>query len=158
MPYRTVADLMQAEVVTLHPEMSAREAQRVLASHHISGAPVVDDAGGVLGVVSQADLARLEAERPTTAAAGAFFTDVADYRELAALPADEGLVRVESLMQRRVLSVPPGTEIAEAAARMREHRVHRLLVTEGGRLRGVVSAFDLLRVLAEPGVPPGGSA
>jgi CBS domain-containing protein len=141
---------MQREVVTLRAETSARDAERTFAEHRISGAPVIDDAGRVLGVLSQSDLARLEARRPSAASTGAFFSDVDEYRELAALPAAQSLVRVDTLMRRDVLSVEPDATLQEAARRMREHHVHRLLVVEGGELRGVVSAFDLLVAVAEP--------
>jgi len=141
---------MQCEVIALRPEMSAREAERVLAEHRIGGAPVVDEQQRVVGVLSQSDLVQLDAAPPSTAAAGAFFTDVDDYRDLAALPADESLVRVASLMRTDVLSIVPDAPLQEAAHRMREHRVHRLLVLEGGVLRGIVSALDLLIAVDEP--------
>ena len=150
MPHRPVRDVMETEVVTLRPEMSARDAARVLAEHRIGGAPVVDEQRRVLGVLSQSDLARLEADRPSAAAAGAFFSDVEDYRDLAVLPADESLVRVDAVMQRDVLSVPPAATLQEAAQRMRAQRIHRLLVLEDGRLRGLVSALDLLIAVDEP--------
>lgn len=150
MPHRPVRDVMETEVVTLRPEMSARDAARVLAEHRIGGAPVVDEQRRVLGVLSQSDLARLEADRPSAAAAGAFFSDVEDYRDLAVLPADESLVRVDAVMQRDVLSVPPDATLQEAAQRMRAQRIHRLLVLEDGRLRGLVSALDLLIAVDEP--------
>jgi CBS domain-containing protein len=141
---------MQKDVVILRPEMSAREAERVLVAHRIGGAPVVDEGGRVLGVLTQSDLVRFDAERPSTADTGAFFSDVDDYRDLATLPADESLVSVTQVMSRDVLSVAPDAPIAEAARRMREHRVHRLLVIEGGVLRGLVSALDLLVAIDAP--------
>lgn len=150
MPERSVESVMQRAVVTLHPESSARDAECLLAEHRIGGAPVVDDAGRVVGVLSQSDLGRLEAERPSTAAAGAFFSDVDDYRDIGTLPAAASVVPVARLMSQDVLSVAPGATLAEAARRMRERRVHRLLVVEDGALRGVVSAFDLLVAIAEP--------
>jgi len=150
MPRRPVRTVMQPQVVTLRPEMSARDAERLFAEHRIGGAPVVDDAGRPVGVLSQSDLVRLDAAPPTAAAAGAFFSDVDDYRDIAALPADESLVPVSRVMSARVLSIEPDATIEEAARRMRAHRVHRLLVVEHGVLRGVVSAFDLLVALDQP--------
>lgn len=150
MPRRPVRAVMQPEVVTLSPEMSAREAERVLAEHRIGGAPVVDEQRRVLGVLSQSDLVRFDAERPSAAAVGAFYSDLDEYRDIAALPADESLVRVEQLMRRSVLSIGPDAPLREAAERMRQHRVHRLLVVEGGVLRGVVSALDLLIAVDQP--------
>jgi len=141
---------MQSELVTLHPEMSARDAERALAEHRIGGAPVVDDERRVLGVLSQSDLVRFDAERPSAAAVGAFFSDLEEYRDIAALPADESLVRVDQLMGRKVLSIAPDAPLREAARRMRQHHVHRLLVIEGNVLRGVVTALDLLVAVDEP--------
>lgn len=150
MPRRPVRDVMQTAVVTLCPAMSARDAERILGEHRISGAPIVDDEGRVLGVVSQSDLVRLDAARPSNAAAGAFFSDVDDYRDLAALPADESVVPVTSVMSREVLSVAPDAPLQQAARLMRKHHVHRLLVVEDGVLRGVVTALDLLIALDRP--------
>lgn len=151
MPRRPVRDVMQSEVVVLRPDMSAREAEQVLAEHRIGGAPVVDERRRVVGVLSQSDLVRLDAARPSAGAAGAFFSDVDEYRDIAALPADESLVRVASLMRAEVFSIAPGAPLHEAARRMREQRVHRLLVLEDGVLRGVVSALDLLVAVVPPG-------
>jgi CBS domain-containing protein len=53
-------------------------------------------------------------------------------------------------MSRDVLSIAPGASLEEAARRMRERRVHRLLVIEDGVLRGVVSALDLLVAIDDP--------
>lgn len=58
----TVRDLMQRDVVTAPPEMTARELARVLADEGISGLPVVTESGAVLGVASSSDLVRLAAE------------------------------------------------------------------------------------------------
>lgn len=149
MPERAVAAVMQRAVVTLRPETSARDAERLFAEHRIGGAPVLDDAGRVVGVLSQSDLARLGTERPSTAEAGAFFSDVDDYHDIASAPAAASVVPVADVMSRDVLSIAPGATLAEAARRMRERRVHRLLVVEDGALRGVVSAFDLLVAIAE---------
>ena len=149
MPDRPVHAVMQREVVTLRPEMSAREAERLLASHHVGGAPVVDEHGRLVGVLSQSDLVRLDADPPSTGATGVFTTDVDDYREIASLPADESLVSVARVMSRDPLTIEPNATLREAARRMRDHGVHRLLVVEDGRLRGVVSAFDLLVALED---------
>jgi len=156
MPQRPVKAVMKRDVVTLRPEMTARDAERVLAEHRIGGAPVIDDEGRLLGVVSQSDLVRLDAAPPSAASAGAFFTDVSDYRDLERIPANESLVRVAEILQPRVLAIPPDAPLAEAAARMREHRVHRLLVIgDDRRLCGVVSAIDLLVALERPGSSAG---
>lgn len=153
MPHRPVRAVMQSQVVTLSPEMSARDAERILAEHRLTGAPVVDDAQRVLGVVSQSDLVRLDARPPSTATAGAFFSDVAVYDDLGTLPADESMVRLDTLMSRNVLTVAPEDPLTKAARLMRQHGVHRLLVVEDGTLRGMLSALDLLIAVEEAPAP-----
>ena len=56
---------------------------------------------------------------------------------------------VEEIMTRGVISVPPGTSIAQVARTLREHRIHRVFVVEEGRMLGVISAFDVLRLVEE---------
>lgn len=153
MPHRSVRSVMQTQVMTLRPEMSAQDAGRLFAEHKLTGAPVIDDANRVLGVVSQSDLIRLDTAPPSTATAGAFFTNIADYADLGALPADESMVRIDTLMSHRVLSVASESPLTEAARLMREHRVHRLLVIDGDRLCGIVTAFDLLIAIEEAAAP-----
>jgi CBS domain-containing protein len=149
MSHRPVSTVMQREVVTLRPAMTVREAEVLLARHRIGGAPVVSDDQRVLGVVTQSDLVRLQAAPPTTGAVGAFFTDIAEYRDLAAVPVSDAVLTVAEVMSREALQIAPDAPLSEAARRMRERRVHRLLVTEGGILRGIVSALDLLVALEE---------
>lgn len=152
MPRRPVEAVMNRDVITIAPESTARDAERTLAQHRISGAPVVDEAGHLLGVVSHSDLVSADAARPTVAAVGAFFTDEDELRDVGSLPADPGqLLRVRDVMTPEVLSVSPDTPLHAAARIMREHRVHRLLVVEGKRLCGIVSALDLLLALEEMG-------
>ncbi len=153
MPHRPVRAVMQSKVVTLRPDMSAQDAEQILAEHRLTGAPVVDDAQRVLGVVSQSDLVRLDVRPPSTATTGAFFSDVAAYDDLGTLPADESMVRLETLMSPNVLAVAPDDPLTEAARLMRRHRVHRLLVVENGTLRGVLSALDLLIAIEEAPAP-----
>lgn len=148
-PERSVAELMNPNVVCARPDMTIGEVQRLLADRGVSGAPVVDSGGRVLGVVSQNDLIRLQSERPTVRQTGRFFSDVDDYRDLESIPAELSSVLVEKVMNDAVFAVDRHTTAAEAARTMRAHRIHRLLVTRGDVLVGVVTSMDLLRVVAE---------
>jgi CBS domain-containing protein len=140
---------MNPDVVSLRPEMTLPEAQDLLARRSVSGAPVVDAAGCVVGVVSQNDLVRRAAHSPTAAEAGHFFTSDADFEDLGRLAAAPSATRVAEVMSRRVHHVARDTGVAVAANVMRERRIHRLLVTERGVLVGVVTSLDLLRVVEE---------
>jgi CBS domain-containing protein len=149
MPHRRISELMNPNVVSARPGMTVAEVGNLLATHGFSGVPVVDESGKILGVVSQSDLVR-ETERPTTLGeSGRFFTDVDEYRDLANLPRDWSDVPVESLMSKEVYTVRQDASAALGASIMRERKIHRLFVTEGGSLVGIVTALDLLRVLEE---------
>ena len=146
---RRVFELMNPDVVTLRPEHTLVEAQELLATKSVSGAPVVDASGRVLGVVSQNDLVRKAAHPDTVAQAGQFFSSVEDYADLGETPVPAGSMRVADVMSKRVFSVNRDTGVAVAANIMRERRIHRLLVTDRGVLVGIVSSLDLLRVVEE---------
>jgi len=146
---RSISELMNSEVVSARPDMTVSEVRNLLATHGISGAPVVDESGGILGVVSQSDLVRQTEQRTTEGESGRFFTDVNDYRDLADLPRDLSDEPVETVMSKEVYTIPRDSSAAVGASLMRERKIHRLLVTEQGVLVGVVTSLDLLRAVEE---------
>jgi CBS domain-containing protein len=144
-----VGELMNPDVVSLRPEMTVPEAQELLASRSVSGAPVVDAAGRVVGLVSQNDLVRSAAHPDTAEHKGVFFTSDEDFEDLGQTPLPASATRVEEVMSRKIYQVARDTGVAIAANIMRERRIHRLLVTDRGVLVGVVTSLDLLRVVEE---------
>jgi CBS domain-containing protein len=148
-PRRVVGELMNPDVVALRPDTTVAEAQALLARRSVSGAPVVDDAGHVLGVISQNDLVRSAVNPGGAAEQGVFFTSDDDFEDLGRIPVPAATQRVAEVMSRRVYHVGRNTGVAIAANIMRERRIHRLLVTDRGVLVGVVTSLDLLRVVEE---------
>jgi CBS domain-containing protein len=142
---------MNPDVVCARPGMTVAEVRNLLASRGISGAPVVDESGGILGVVSQSDLVRRTSQRTTVGESGRFFTNVNEYRDLANLPRDVSGAPVEAVMSKEVYTVPRDSSAAAGASLMRERKIHRLFVTDQGSLVGVVTSLDLLRVVEEVG-------
>jgi CBS domain-containing protein len=149
MPPRRISELMNPEVVCARPGMTVAQVRHLLATRGISGAPVVDDSGKILGVVSLSDLVRQTNHPTTVGESGRFFSDVYEYRDLAHLPRDASDAPVESLMSKQVYTVPRDSSAAVGASIMRERKIHRLLVTDGELLVGVVTSLDLLRVVEE---------
>ena len=116
----TVADIMTCGVFTFSPQTTVEQAARVLNDRRIGGAPVLDGSR-VVGVVSKSDLVDL---------------------------IGDGSVAIERVMTPVLLAVRP-TDPAMAAVRlMVSDRVHRALVMQDGRLVGIVTPLDVLRVLA----------
>ena len=148
---RSVAELMNPDVVCVPPEATAREAEEILVKRAVSGAPVVDARGRPIGVISQRDLARHLSARATAGESGQFYSDVEDYQEIGEQRVDRFSTPVSELMTPEVHSVTRETGVAVAANIMRERRIHRLMVTDRGRLVGIVTSLDLLRIVEERG-------
>jgi len=150
----TAEDLMSRDVVCIPAATSLRNAARMLVEAGVSGAPVVDEEGRCLGVLSQNDLTRFLAQNDAAAIAQheeeEFTADwqVADVEDL---PADA----VSRYLTRGAVTAPIHTPITELAAQMCDARVHRVLIADGrGKVVGIVSSLDVLRAVADEAPPP----
>lgn len=124
-------ELMEPCVLTVEPELPLRELGDFLASEEISGAPVVDQTGRLVGVVSQTDLVRaLQQSAPE---------DLADLFGPRLTVAD--------VMTAGILTVDEDEDAKTVAAKMLGARMHRAIVVKDGEVRGIVTTLDLLRAL-----------
>ena len=142
-------DLMTAEVVTVPPATPVASIARLLAERGISAVPVLDPAGKVLGIVTEADLLRRlagEADHPTSWLASLFANPE---RDAARYARTHGATAAD-VMTVDVISVRPTTPAAEVAQMMEDRGIRRVLVTQDDQLRGIVSRADLLRALMAP--------
>jgi len=140
---------MSAPVVTVSAETSVHDAARLLLAHGISAAPVVDAAGELIGMVSEGDLiGRNEQER---LAGHDWWLTLLAQSDPARMHIDEALRArpVREVMHSPVITAEPGTPLHEIAEMMRVHRIKRLPVMRQGRISGIVSRADLLRVVAD---------
>lgn len=142
-----VTEVMSAEVVTVRPESTLKEVAQTLAEHRISGVPVVNERGTVLGIVSEADI--LVKERGPSARHGGLVAwvmggGVADPAKLAARTAGEA-------MRAPAVTIAVTRTVAEAARLMIDEGVKRLPVVDAhGTLHGIVTRSDLVRAFARP--------
>lgn len=141
------SDVMTRDVITIAPETAVVEIVRLLLGRGISGVPVVDAAGAVVGVVSEGDLLRrseigTEKQRGTLLS---FFTGVAT---LASDYVRSHGATAKDVMTSTVVSVAPTATLAEIADVMEEKRIKRVPVIDGGKLVGLVSRSNLLRAAA----------
>ncbi len=143
----TAADLM------IRAEATVREAIEVLTDHGFSAAPVIDEAGRALGVVSRADILVHDREKGARGGASAYYepADLTTGGERLGAgfhvqAMDATLVR--DIMTPAVFSVPPSLPAAKVVEQLVALKVHRLyVVEEDGTLVGVISALDVLRHL-----------
>lgn len=142
-----VKDIMSSPVRTVGPDASLKEVAALLSEHAISGMPVVDAAGAVLGVVSQADILRKE-----SADAG----ERGGVLGLLRGGDDPGLAhKVEARTARDAMTSPaltikPERPVWAAAAMMLELKIDRLPVVHDGVLIGLISRTDLVRAFTRP--------
>ena len=146
-PPRSVTDLMQTDVVTIGPEASLAELAGLMRRHSVSGLPVVDGEGRVVGTVSVTDLIWLsDRVRPTAGAV----RESGRWEDL-----DRTTVR--EIMTPDAFGVPPRCGLDELLEFFSRTGLHRALVLEEGRVIRVVSMTDLLVLFAgdEPDEPAG---
>ena len=146
-----VSEVMTAEVLTVRPETPIHEAAVLMASRGISGLPVVDDAGRVVGILSEGDLIIRQKPREPLPWWRQFFADAEglarEYQKAVGTTAGE-------VMTTEVLCVGPEAPVAAAAVILDERRIRRLPVVANGRLVGIVSRGDLVRALASAAPTP----
>ena len=165
----TVRELMHTDLVTVSPDTNLHDLARIFSNNDISGTPVLDSTGGVVGVVSQTDLIRFAAEeigvsvhRETEASIPSDWTetgaeeddeDEEEEEDPSALPqfqaSDLDDYVVENIMTAANFHVTPDTTVPELARFLLKGRIHRALVMEDGELQGIVTTVDLLKTLAK---------
>jgi CBS-domain-containing membrane protein len=132
-----VTEIMSRPVITVVPEATIKEAAQLLVMHGISALPVLDRKGGLVGIVSEADLLPIQTRpdprtqatppRPTAGSAPHIVSDV---------------------MTRHVHTVPADAEVSQAARMMLEAAVKRVPVMKGRQVVGIVSRRDLVKLIA----------
>jgi len=143
----TAEDLMSRDVVCIPSATSLREAARRLVEGGFTGAPVVDEEGRCLGVLSQTDLTRSLAQVGPAPAHEEEQEVFADWQlaDVERLPGGE----VARYLTRVPITAPMSAPVGELAALMCDARVHRVLITcPGGKVVGIVSSLDVLRAVA----------
>jgi CBS domain-containing protein len=145
----TAADLMTAPVMTIPPDMSLREAARLLHRANISGAPVMDSEGRCLGVLSSSDFVTWAEEGGEEAGKKREATTfIAPWGELISID-DSPDSEIRRYMTVDAVTVAPTTPIGELAQKMVDAHIHRVLVVvEKDRPCGVVTSTDILAAVA----------
>lgn len=155
-------DLMRHHVVQLTASMPIEDALRVFEEAKISGAPVTDSSGALVGVLSLKDVARPErmkvAKSPDDSPGSAWSAyDEGEYDEDEILAMDEYQGEngqgetVGDWMNPEVVAVTPDASLKLVCETLVDHGVHRVLVVEKGRLVGILTTSDVVRYLARVG-------
>lgn len=111
-------DIMTRDVITVNPTMTVKSLAMMLIKNQISGAPVADKVGRIVGVVSESDIVAKKGKD------------------------------VKSIMSKKVVSVREETPVEEIARMMTTHHIKRLPVMTDGKVVGIVSRADIVSAIA----------
>ena len=111
-------DIMSQNIITVSPTAPVKNLAKILLQNRISGAPVVDKKGKILGVVSKADIVAKKGKQ------------------------------VKAIMSPKVIAVDEETPVEEIASLMTHHNIKRVPVMRAGKLVGIVSRADIVRAIA----------
>lgn len=146
----TAATVMTRNIIAVGPGDTVPQIAALLSKHDISAAPVLDNEGKLLGMVSEGDLMR-----PFTAGNSAkrawWLNMLAEGEDLA--PEFMEYIRQDrrtanDLMTREVVTASEDTKLAEIAELLDKHHIKRVAILRDGRLTGIVSRADIVRALA----------
>jgi CBS domain-containing protein len=142
-------DVMTTGAATVKPSTSLAEAARLMIEHRISGLPVVDEGGKLVGIVSEGDfLRRKEGDRMRWIEA--FLESGSEAGFLSR--------RVEDIMSKNPVSAQVETPLTEIVDAMERHNVKRIPIVDNGRVLGIVSRANLLLALVRRANDPQGTA
>ncbi len=140
------ADVMTRDVLAIRPDTAVFDALRLMLEHRISGLPVVDAAGAVIGIISEGDFLR-RAELATGRQRARWMNWLVSPGRLADEYVAEHGRSVAEVMTPLVVTVDESAPLAEVVELMERRRIKRVPVTRGGKLTGIVTRTDLLREL-----------
>lgn len=148
---KTVADAMSRDPIVVHPETPLKEAIQILAERHISGLPVVDNAGKLVGIISETDL--MWQETGVTPPAYIMFLDsVIFLKNPATYERDlhKALGQtVGEVMSRNPVTISPDKALNAAAQLMHDQKIHRLPVIDSSeQIIGILTRGDIIRAMA----------
>jgi len=144
-------DIMTRDVATVTPDTSVEDLARLMMERNISGAPVMDDAGKLLGIVTEHDLIKKERRLHIPTVVQIF--DAFIYLE-SSKRFEEDLKKmvakkVGDIYTRDVVTVDEGTTVSEIATIMTDKDIHLLPVLKDGLLSGIIGKKDIVRAMTQ---------
>jgi len=153
----TARDILNPNIMTVPANWSVRELARFLTDMAITGAPVVDDDGKLVGVVSLTDIAKYTSQKESPIRADEphdyylhGWEDKLTADDISSFHVVEPPeATVQEIMTPMIFKVEADTPVREIAGIMIGGRIHRLLVVDRERIIGIVTTMDLLKLISE---------
>jgi CBS domain-containing protein len=144
------SDIMVADVITVGPDNTVQDVAEILLARRISGLPVIDPHGRLVGLVSEGDLLR-RAEAGTEHERSWWLRLLMGRESLAAEYVREHSRKVADVMTRHIIAADPDTPVGAIAALLERNRIKRVPILDDGKVVGIVSRANLLQALAAMG-------
>jgi CBS domain-containing protein len=141
------SDVMVSRVITIGPDATVRDVANLLLLNRISAVPVVDERGGILGIVSEGDLINRD-DTGTTHRTSWWLNALSSKDALAAEYVKSHSQKVSDVMTRDVITASPETSVSEIASLLEKHSIKRVPILKDGKIVGIVSRANLLQGLA----------
>lgn len=153
----TAKDVMTTHVLAVRADWPISQLADFLVEHSISGAPVVSEGGRLVGVVSMTDIVRYESmpvNNPKPAGPHSYYLQSLELQyaeeEVSSFRiGGDSPTAIEDIMTPVLFKVTEDTPLPKIADTMIKGRIHRLLVTRGEEIVGIVSALDVLKVIRD---------
>jgi len=142
-------DIMTTNVITAEESMSVKDLAKLLYENKISGVPVFDDKGRIVGVATESDLIdqNKKVHIPTVVAILDSFVFLENPEKMEKDIKKMAATNVGDICSHELVSVKPDTPLDEVATLMAERQVHTLPVMDGEKLVGVIGKTDIIRTL-----------
>ena len=147
----TAKDIMTRDVVTVTPDTSIEELSSLLVANEISGVPVVDARGAIVGIITENDLISRNKRLhiPTVVS----FLDAVIYLESSKKFADDvkrlTATKVGDICAKKVITITEDTTLTDIATIMSEKKAHLLPVVSSGKVVGIVGKRDVVKAVAQ---------
>lgn len=153
------SDIMQRDVIVANARDTLQEAMQLMTENHVTGLPIMNAKGRCVGIVTATDILNYEQEHAEfTSEANAdlarhFDPETQQWESVrvTSFALEEfGDVNVDEVMARDLVFVGPDTPVKQVARKMRDERIHRVLVlSDDYRLHGIISSFDFVKLYAD---------
>ncbi|UCE37275.1 MAG: CBS domain-containing protein [Thermoplasmata archaeon] len=154
-----VKDIMTKKVITLGPENTLKDVVLKFSEHNISGAPVVDDSGKVLGIISEADIittlerhgkeVKMVYLSPALSMVGLSFKETPSEKKTEDIVKDVGDIKVSEMMKRNVKTVGPEDKVKAVIDIVASGKINRVPVVMDGKLVGIVTRGDVIKGISK---------
>jgi CBS domain-containing protein len=146
-------DIMTKNVICVKPDMRINELNKVFIKDRINGAPVVDENGDLIGVVSKSDIVNYDLKK------GMHASSMSDYYNSTGLEPQQMTddfitdtltfvdATVKDIMKPSVITGQPDDSIQDLSREMYDKKIHRLVIVEGSKVVGIVSTLDILKIV-----------